>query len=131
MPTPANTEFWREDATGLAALLNAGRTTSIELLEMYLERCDRLGPALNPFTLLDRAGATAAAQAAADRQKAGRRLGSLDGIPVVIKDNLYVAGLPAEWGSLMLKGFMPDRDDICVERLRAQGAIILGKTTTP
>src|SRR5215470_17820579 len=131
MPTPANTEFWREDATGLAALLNAGRTTPIELLEMYLERCDRLGPALNPFTLLDRAGATAAAQAAADRQKAGRRLGSLDGIPVVIKDNLYVAGLPAEWGSLMLKGFMPDRDDICVERLRAQGAIIVGKTTTP
>src|SRR5262249_57232559 len=52
-------------------------------------------------------------------------------IPVVIKDNLYVAGLPAEWGSLMLKGFMPDRDDICVERLRAQGAIIVGKATTP
>jgi len=131
MPTPATAEFWREDATGLAALLDAGKTTPIELLEMYLARCDRLGPALNPFTLLDRSGATAAAQAAAGRQRAGRRLGPLDGIPVVIKDNLYVAGLPAEWGSLMLKGFVPDRDDICVERLRAQGAIILGKTTTP
>jgi aspartyl-tRNA(Asn)/glutamyl-tRNA(Gln) amidotransferase subunit A len=131
MPSPANTEFWREDATGLAALLDAGMTTPIELLQMYLERCDRLGPALNPFTLLDRAGAAAAAQAAADRRKAGRRLSPLDGIPVVIKDNLYVAGLPAEWGSLMLKGFVPDRDDICVERLRAHGAIILGKTTTP
>jgi len=131
MPTPATTEFWREDATGLAALLDAGKTTPIELLEMYLERCGRLGPALNPFTLLDRAGATAAAQAAVGRQKAGRRLSPLDGIPVLIKDNLFVAGLPAEWGSLMVKGFVPDRDDICIERLRAQGAIILGKTTTP
>src|SRR5262245_15830455 len=131
MPTPANIEFWREDAAGLAALLDAGQTTPMALLEMYLERCDRLGTALNPFTLLDRAGATAAAQAASDRQQAGRRLGALDGIPIVIKDNLYVAGLPAEWGSLMLRGFVPDRDDICVERLRAQGAIILGKTTTP
>src|SRR5262245_20732997 len=131
MPTPANTEFWREDATGLTALLNTGRTTPIELLDIYLERCERLGPALNPFTLLDRTGATAAAQAAADRQKAGRRLGPLDGIPVLIKDNLYVAGLPAEWGSLMLKGFVPERNDICVERLLARGAVILGKTTTP
>jgi aspartyl-tRNA(Asn)/glutamyl-tRNA(Gln) amidotransferase subunit A len=131
MPTPALSQVWREDAVGLAALLEAGKTTPIELLDMCLERCDRLGPALNPFTLLDRTGATAAARAAADRQKTGRRLGPLDGIPVTIKDNLYVAGLPAEWGSLLLKGFVPDRDDICVERLRARGAIILGKTTTP
>ena len=50
---------------------------------------------------------------------------------MAIKDNLYVAGLPAEWGSRMLKGFVPDRDDICVERLRAAGAVIVGKTTTP
>src|SRR5262252_1622064 len=126
----AGGELWREDATGLAALLDTGQITPIELLGMYLERCERLAE-LNAFTLLDRRGAAAAAEVATGRQKAGRRLGPLDGIPVVIKDNLYVAGLPAEWGSLMLKGFVPDRDDICVERLRAHGAIILGKTTTP
>ena len=50
---------------------------------------------------------------------------------MAIKDNLYVRRLPAEWGSLMLKGFVPEQDDICVERLRAAGAVILGKTTTP
>src|SRR5262245_39108214 len=122
-------ELWREDATRLAALLDTGQITPIELLEMYLERCERLAPTLNAFTLLDRTGAAAAAEAATGRQKAGRRLGSLDGIPVAIKDNLFVAGLPAEWGSLMLKGFVPEHDDICVERLRAKGAIIIGKTT--
>jgi Asp-tRNA(Asn)/Glu-tRNA(Gln) amidotransferase A subunit family amidase len=127
----AAAELWREDATGLAALLDTGQTTPIQLLDMYLERCERLAPTLNAFTLFDRSGAAAAAEAATGRQKTGRRLGPLDGIPVAIKDNLFVAGLPAEWGSLMLKGFVPEHDDICVERLRAQGAIIIGKTTTP
>src|SRR5262249_11111133 len=126
----AGAELWREDATGLAALLERGQITPIQLLDMYLERCERLA-ALNAFTFLDRSGAAAAAEAATGRQKAGRRLGPLDGIPVAIKDNLFVAGLPAEWGSLMLKGFVPEHDDICVERLRAKGAIIIGKTTTP
>src|SRR5215468_8608090 len=126
----AGGELWREDATGLAALLERGQITPIQLLDMYLERCERLA-ALNAFTFLDRSGAAAAAEAATGRQKAGRRLGPLDGIPVAIKDNLFVAGLPAEWGSLMLKGFVPEHDDICVERLRAKGAIIIGKTTTP
>ena len=126
----AGGELWREDTTGLAALLERGQITPIQLLDMYLERCERLA-ALNAFTFLDRSGAAAAAEAATGRQKAGRRLGPLDGIPVAIKDNLFVAGLPAEWGSLMLKGFVPEHDDICVERLRAKGAIIIGKTTTP
>jgi aspartyl-tRNA(Asn)/glutamyl-tRNA(Gln) amidotransferase subunit A len=127
----ADAALWREDAVGQSALLDAGKITPLQLLEMYLERCDRMGPVLNAFTLLDRAGAATAAAAATDRQKVGRRLGPLDGIPVAIKDNLHVVGLPAEWGSLMLKGFVPERDDICVERLRAKGAIIIGKTTTP
>ena len=48
-----------------------------------------------------------------------------------MKDNIFVAGLPARWGSLLFRDFIPDRDDICVERLRAAGAVIVGKTTTP
>jgi aspartyl-tRNA(Asn)/glutamyl-tRNA(Gln) amidotransferase subunit A len=124
-------ELWREDAFSLAALLDAGEITPTQLLAMYLERCDRLEPTLNTFAMLDRDGAVKAARAATERQKAGGRLGPLDGIPVTIKDNLHVGGLPAEWGSLMLKGFVPEHDDICVERLRAAGAVIMGKTTTP
>jgi aspartyl-tRNA(Asn)/glutamyl-tRNA(Gln) amidotransferase subunit A len=48
-----------------------------------------------------------------------------------VKDNIVVAGLPARWGSLLFREHIPERDDICVERLRAAGAIIIGKTTTP
>src|SRR5262245_3531532 len=124
-------ELWREEAATLSALLDARQITPPQLLDVYLERCDRLEPKLNAFTLIDREGAAQAAQAAAERQKAGSRLGPLDGIPVPIKDNLHVGGMPARWGSVMLEDFVPDRDDICVERLRAGGAIFLGKTTTP
>jgi aspartyl-tRNA(Asn)/glutamyl-tRNA(Gln) amidotransferase subunit A len=124
-------ELWREEAATLSERLAAREITPTQLLEMYLERCDRLNPKLNAFTVIDRDGAAQAAKAASERQKAGQRLGPLDGIPVAIKDNLYVGGLPAHWGSLMLEDFVPDRDDICVERLRAAGAIIFGKTTTP
>ena len=124
-------ELWREEAATLSALLDARQITPTQLLDVYLERCDRLEPKLNAFTLIDREGAEQAAKAATERQKTGRRLGPLDGIPVPIKDNLHVGGMPARWGSLMLEDFVPDRDDICVERLRAGGAIIVGKTTTP
>ena len=48
-----------------------------------------------------------------------------------VKDNIFVAGMPARWGSLLFRDHVPDRDDICVERLRAAGAVIVGKTTTP
>ena len=124
-------DLWQEDVVSLASRLDEKDITPVQLLEMYLARCDRLQPVLNAFTLIDRKGARAAAEMAGQRQASGQRLGPLDGIPVCIKDNLFVSGLPAEWGSLMLKGFVPRQDDICVERLRAAGATIVGKTTTP
>lgn len=124
-------DLWQEDVASLAARLEAKEVSPVELLDMYLRRCDRLQPVLNAFSMIDRKGAMSAAEKAAERQGKGRRLGPLDGIPVSIKDNLFVSGMPAEWGSLMLKGFVPSQDDICVERLRSAGAIIIGKTTTP
>jgi aspartyl-tRNA(Asn)/glutamyl-tRNA(Gln) amidotransferase subunit A len=127
----ARTGLWREDAVTLSGRLARQEITPTQLLSMYLERCDRLNPRLNAFTLIDRDGATKAAKEADARQKAGKRLGSLDGLPVTIKDNLYVRGLPAAWGSLMIEGFVPEHDDVCVERLRNAGAVIMGKTTTP
>lgn len=122
---------WQLDATALSALLNARETTPLRLLEQSLGRLDALEPTLNAFTHVDREGALAAASAATERQTAGSRLGPLDGIPVSVKDNIFVAGLPAQWGSLLFRDHIPDRDDICVERLRAAGAVIIGKTTTP
>ena len=122
---------WQLDATALSALLDARDITPVQLLDQALARLDALEPVLNAFTHVDRDGAAAAAKAASTRQASGARLSPLDGIPVSVKDNIFVGGLPARWGSLLFRDFIPDRDDICVERLRAAGAVIVGKTTTP
>ena len=122
---------WQLDAAALSALLDAREITPLQLLDQTLARLDALEPVLNAFTHVDRDGAAAAATAATERQAAGRRVGPLDGIAVSVKDNIFVAGLPAQWGSLLFRDHVPDRDDICVERLRAAGAVIVGKTTTP
>jgi aspartyl-tRNA(Asn)/glutamyl-tRNA(Gln) amidotransferase subunit A len=122
---------WRLDAAAQSALLDAREITPLQLLDQSLARLDAFEPVLNAFTHVDRDGALAAAKAATARQAAGARLGPLDGIPVSVKDNIFVAGIPARWGSLLFRDHVPDRDDICVERLRAAGAVIIGKTTTP
>jgi aspartyl-tRNA(Asn)/glutamyl-tRNA(Gln) amidotransferase subunit A len=122
---------WQLDATALSALLDARKTTPLQLLEQAFARLDALEPVLNAFTHVDRDGASEAATVATERQATGTRVGPLDGIPMSVKDNIFVAGLPARWGSLLFRDHVPDRDDICVERLRAAGAVIIGKTTTP
>ncbi len=124
-------ETWRLDATALSDVLAAGEVTPAALLERCLERLDALEPKLNAFTHVDRDGARQAAREATARQAAGARRGKLDGIPISVKDNLFVAGLPARWGSLLFRDHVAAQDDLCVERLRAAGAIIVGKTTTP
>src|SRR4051812_21330438 len=92
---------WRLDATAQSALLQTREITPLQLLDQALARLDAFEPVLNAFTHVDRDGALAAAQAATDRQAAGARLGPLDGIPVSVKDNIFVRGLPAQWGSLL------------------------------
>src|SRR5471030_1257805 len=99
---------WQLDAIALSALLDARDITPVQLLEQSLARLDALEPVLNAFTHVDRDGALTEAKAAAARQAAGKRVGSLDGVPVSVKDNIFVAGLPAAWGSLLLRDFVPD-----------------------
>lgn len=123
--------LWQYSVPELAGLLASGELAADALLRACLERCEKLDPALNAIVHLDRDGAMAAAQRTVQRQRAGRLLGPLDGIPVTVKDNLFVAGMPATWGSALYRDHVAERDDIAVERLRAAGAVILGKTNTP
>nr|WP_246526838.1 amidase [Plastoroseomonas hellenica] len=115
----------------MAARLADGSVTPPELLEDSLARIGRSNAELGAFVHVDAEGAAEAARAAAGRQAAGMRLGPLDGVPVAVKDNLWVAGMPAHWGSRMWADFTPPVDDIPVERLRRAGAVIIGKTNTP
>jgi Asp-tRNA(Asn)/Glu-tRNA(Gln) amidotransferase A subunit family amidase len=80
---------------------------------------------------VDRDGARQAARAAEDAVRRGAPLGALHGLPVAIKDDLWVRGMPATTGSLIFSRFVPTRDGTVVRRLREAGAIIIGKTNLP
>ena len=113
-------------ATQAAADICAGKYTSETLVVAALERA-RARADLNAFITLDEAGAIKAAKAADAKRKRGA-CKPLDGVPVVIKDNIEVAGLPSSAGTPALKGFVPKADAPVAARLRAAGAIVLGKT---
>ncbi len=105
----------------------AGRLSSEHLVSAYLAQAkDR--PALNAFVTLDEAGALSAARAADAARKPGAACRPLDGLPIAIKDNIQVRGLPATAGTPALKNFVPAADAPVVAKLRAAGAIVLGKT---
>src|SRR5438477_10489231 len=113
-------------AAQAAADICAGKITSAALTSAAIARA-KANTKLNAFITLDEAGATKAAAAFdAGRKKGGCKL--LGGVPIVIKDNIEVAGLPASAGTPALKGFVPRKDAPVAAKLRTAGAIIIGKT---
>ncbi|MBV9822633.1 MAG: amidase [Actinobacteria bacterium] len=123
MPSPAE-----HTAAEAGRLLADGSLTARRLTDFYLDRIERLNPQLNAVLAVDSDGARAAAEASDARRQAGIPLGPLDGVPVLIKDNIEAVGLPGTAGSRALLGSPPDRDAALVERLRAAGLVILGAT---
>lgn len=123
------------DVVELSALdardrMAAGSLTSLALTRAYLDRIaqiDDAGPALNAVIELN-PDAVEDAEALDDERRAGRVRGPLHGIPVLLKDNIDVAGMVNSAGSLALAEHRPERDAFLVQRLRGAGAVILGKT---
>jgi amidase len=111
--------------SALASALAAGTLTAAQLAAFYLARVERLNPALRAIISVS-AHAPAEAAASDARRAKGQSLGPLDGIPVLVKDNVAVDGLPGTAGSPALSG-SDGGDAFCVSRLRAAGAVILGK----
>ncbi len=120
-----------ESISELAAALRGGSLTAEALLDRSLERIRQLDPRLNSFVALDEAGARAAAKASDALLAAGKPRSALEGIPISIKDSIHVAGLPTTWGSRAFSAAVPDKDELPVARLRAAGAVIVGKTNVP
>jgi amidase len=111
--------------TALGQALSSGAVTATDLTSFYLARIERLNPALRAvISVSDEAAADALASDA--RRAAGQQLGPLDGIPVLVKDNVEVAGQPATAGSPALSR-TGGQDAFCVTGLRAAGAVIIGK----
>src|SRR6476620_2868421 len=109
----------------------SGKLTCHQLVQMYLDRIeafDKKGPNINALITIN-----AEALKEADRldaaYKASGLIGPLHGIPVIMKDQADVKGMPTTLGSLLFKDYFPDRDSFVAEKLRKAGAVILGKAT--
>jgi len=110
--------------------LRSGRMSSLELIDLHLERIARFNPALNAVVTLDpEAARRAAREADAERTRSDRR--PLLGLPVTIKDSIDVRGLPTTSGLRRRRDQIATVDAPAVARLRATGAVILGKTNLP
>lgn len=118
-------------AIDLAADIAAGRLAAADALEHCLQRIECLNPALNAIVTLDRDGARAAARAADRAVQAGATLGPLHGVPVSVKDSFATAGLRTTSSHPPLANHVPARDAAVVARLKAAGAVLVGKTNLP
>lgn len=123
--------LWRLGAAELVAGYRCGAFTPVDALDACLARAEACELALNAIVYLDRDGARRAAQASAVRWADGQPLGPLDGVPMTVKDNLHVAGLPTAWGSRLLRSVVPAADELPVKRLREAGVTLFGKTNLP
>jgi len=130
MPEGSN-ELANAPAFELSRLLRGREVSAVELLDDFLARYERVNPRINAICAIDPDGARVSAARADERMARNESLGPLDGIPVTVKDNIFVNGFPATWGSRLYEYFRPPVDDIAVARLRAAGANLLAKTNTP
>lgn len=118
-------------ATELRRLLAKRAISPVELTRAVLERIAKLQPVLNCFLTICDAEAMREARAAEERIMRGNASGLLDGIPYTVKDLVNTRGVRTTFGSLLFESSVSDEDAVIVARLREQGAILVGKTTTP
>lgn len=138
MTAPAGTAAQIDDicftpAVELAAMMRRRELSPVELIQALLDRIERVNPVVNAFVTLRAEDALEEARAA-ERDFAKRphaELGALHGLPVTVKDLTPTAGVRTTFGHPAFKDHVPDEDGVIWARLKAAGAILLGKTATP
>jgi aspartyl-tRNA(Asn)/glutamyl-tRNA(Gln) amidotransferase subunit A len=121
-PSPART------ATSIAAAVRRGERSAQDVLAEHLDRISAREAEIHAFNLVDEDAARAAAADVDRRVEAGEEVGPLAGVPVALKDNLCTRGVPTTCSSRILEGWRPPYDATVVGRLRAAGAVAVGKT---
>jgi Asp-tRNA(Asn)/Glu-tRNA(Gln) amidotransferase A subunit family amidase len=129
----AQTNFNVVEATidDIHAAFKSGQLTCRQLIQMYIDRIeafDKKGPNINALITVNADALKEADQLDAAYRSSGA-VGPLHGIPVIVKDQADVKGMPTTLGSLLFKDYFPDRDSFVAEKLRKAGAVILGKAT--
>src|SRR2546426_7998311 len=119
-------------ATELAALIRKRQVSPVEVIGAVLDRIDTINPRLNAFvTLTDEQARRQAKAAERALMKRGARLGPLHGVPFSVKDLVITRGVRTTFGTPLYRDHVPTEDAPMVERMKAAGGILLGKTTTP
>ena len=128
--TAVSSEWDYRTAKDTAAALRARKIGAAELADHVIARIEKLDQKLNAVVVRDFDRAREAAKAA-DAALARGEQRPLLGVPMVVKESFNIAGLPTTWGVPAFKGWMPQEDAVTVTRLKAAGAVILGKTNVP
>ncbi|WP_233848896.1 amidase [Paraburkholderia sp. HD33-4] len=119
------------DAVALARLVRTRELSAVEVVDAHLARMDAVEPSIHAFCTVTAQSARDAAREVDARLSRGDEVGPLAGVPVGIKDLVCTAGIRTASGSPAYKDFVPDEDDVVVERLKKADAIIVGKTNVP
>jgi len=120
--------LWQESAVELARLVRTREVTALEVAEAHIERTLRWNDAVRAFLHFEPDDIRRQARAIDRHLEAGHDPGPLAGVPVALKDNLSARGMPTTCGSRILEPYAPPYDAHVVERLRAAGAVLFGKT---
>ncbi|GAA2055491.1 amidase [Nocardiopsis rhodophaea] len=131
MDRNANADLTYADATDLARRLRDRELSAREVAQAHLERIEEVNPEINAVVTLDAEKAMREAAQADERLAGGGGVGPLHGIPVAVKDTHDTAGMRTTYGSPVFADHVPERDALTVERMRAAGAIVMGKTNAP
>ncbi|QIK83953.1 Asp-tRNA(Asn)/Glu-tRNA(Gln) amidotransferase subunit GatA [Sanguibacter sp. HDW7] len=121
-------DLTRLSAAALSEKLTAGEVTSVEVTQAHLDRIDAVDGAVHAFLHVSDDVALATAADVDARRAAGQTLHPLAGVPIAVKDVVVTEGMPTTAGSEILEGWVPPYDATLVERLKAAGLPILGKT---
>ncbi len=128
---PAETDLLFMPATQAAALIRKRALSPVEYMAAVLSHAEAQQPRCNMFATLCADQAMAGARAAEQAVMDGGALGPLHGLPMTVKDLFATKGVRTAYGSAMHLGNVPQQDDVLVARLKAAGAVLVGKTTTP
>ncbi|WP_159717935.1 amidase, partial [Geminicoccus flavidas] len=131
MSSSTDNEIARLPATALAQKIRTKQLSAAEVTEAALRRMEKLEPHIHAYCVPTPDVARAAAAEVDRKIAAGEDAGPLGGVPIGIKDLVATNGIRTVMGSKFYEDFVPDEDDIVVERLKDAGAVILGKTNVP